>query len=240
VFSLSKWYLDCVTEAGDVTIVYTGELRWGAVHLGFSSVLTQGGERHSLRFTPVDTSPICCRSDALGIDGVWTPMAPPIRRAVAECTDWNCIAPATRVRLNNTTGLGYVERLIMTVPPWNLPVKMLRWGRMVADAGFIVWIDQDGRRIVYQNGREAEATELTDTCIAFTDGSRITLDCSLVLREGPLGKTALAGIPAIGRILPRRLLGMTECKWRSRALLTQPGREPISAWAIHERVEWPD
>ena len=40
-FELSKWYLDCVGEGGDVFIAYAAEVRWRAHALRYTSTLVQ-------------------------------------------------------------------------------------------------------------------------------------------------------------------------------------------------------
>jgi hypothetical protein len=106
----------------------------------------------------------------------------------------------------------------------------------------VVWIDWQGefaRRIVYLNGHAVSASQLEDDRIEFKDGSLLTMDRSLVLREGPLGTTALSVIPGVRKTLPARLLQVNERKWRSRARLQPAGRPAVEGWAIHERVIWP-
>ncbi|MBZ5583885.1 MAG: hypothetical protein LAQ30_17075 [Acidobacteriia bacterium] len=92
---------------------------------------------------------------------------------------------------------------------------------------------------VYRNGREVRASSIEDDGIELDDGARLILDRSLVLRQGPLGSTALSAIPGIRETVPLRLLQVDECKWRSRARLERTGEPPVEGWAIHERVEWP-
>lgn len=43
-FQLAKWYLDCVTESGKVTIAYVGDLHWGPVRLHYSSLLRSAAD----------------------------------------------------------------------------------------------------------------------------------------------------------------------------------------------------
>ncbi len=75
-FTLSKWYLDYITDLGEAVIVYTGSVRWGLVRLHYSSILEASDcritERHSLR--PHDQpeasdSVISWRSQELDFDG---------------------------------------------------------------------------------------------------------------------------------------------------------------------------
>jgi hypothetical protein len=130
----------------------------------------------------------------------------------------------------------------MTIAPWNLPIRTLRWGRFATASDWIVWIDWLGdltRRIVYRNGQIVPTSLLEDGRIEFRDGARLTMDRSLILREGLLGATALS-VPGVRNTFPARLLAVNECKWRSCARFASPGMAPVEGWAIHEKVTWPE
>jgi len=252
-FKLSKWYLDCVTDLGDASIAYIGMVDWGPIRVHYSSILENRAElvraRYSLRpqtEPTIDHGSLHWRSGALKIDGEWRADSAAIRETVFSSGDglieWQCFMPRARARIGNRIGLGYVEHLRMTIAPWRMPIRTLRWGRFSTGSDWIVWIDWLGdftRRIVYRNGQVAPTSLLEDGQIGFGDGARLTMDRSLVLREGPLGTAALSAIPGIRRTFPARLLNVNECKWRSRARLERPGESPAEGWAIHERVEWP-
>jgi hypothetical protein len=253
-FKLSKWYLDCVTDAGDASIAYTGTANWGPIRLHYSSVLQSTVQsvsvRHSLRPQTepcMDRGSLRWRSRALKTEGEWEAGAPAIREAVFESNagsiEWRCFMPRAQARIGNRLGFGYAEHTRMTLAPWKLPVRTLRWGRFSTRSDWVVWIDLLGdftRRIVYWNGQAVPTSLLEDGRIGFGDGSRLTMDRSLVLRDGPLGTTALAVIPGIRDTFPARLLDINECKWRSRACLERPGSPDVEGWAIHERVGWPE
>jgi hypothetical protein len=253
LFNLSKWYLDCVTDLGDAVIAYTGNLHWGTVRLHYSSILEATGERiverHSVRRQvqpEAEDSFISWRSKALAVDGVWERVSPAVRETVYSSEqgriDWNCLIPLARARLCERSGLGYVEHLTMTIAPWKLPIHTLRWGRFTSPSDWMTWIDWQGefaRRTVYINGDTLLCSKIEDDQLEGEDETRLVMDCSLVLRNGPLGTTALSAVPGIGRMFPLRLLRITECKWRSRARLQRKGKPPVEGWAIHETVSWP-
>ena len=252
-FQLSKWYLDCVSDSGEATILYTGAVRWGSFGLNYSSVLESAAgavtTRRSLRaiHEPALTrSSLHWRSRPLRIEGDWSADSAPLRATVfasgAGVVEWHCLMPRARARIGACQGLGYAERLTMTIAPWRLPLRTLRWGRFLSESEWAVWIDWRGeftRTLVYRNGREVGAGSIEDARIVFDDGSRLVLDRSLVIREGPLGSTALSGIPGIRALAAGRLFRATESKWRSRARLEREGAPPVEGWAIHETVEWP-
>ena len=252
-FKLSKWYLDCVTDSGDASVAYTGAVSWGPIRLHYSSFLGNTARtvraRYSLRpqaEPEIDGGTLRWRSRALGIDGEWQADAPEVRETVFACdagsVEWHCLMPRARTRIHNLAGLGYAEHLNITIVPWKLPIRTLRWGRFATLSDWIVWIDWLGdftRRIVYRNGQIAPTSLLEDSRIEFSDGARLTLDRSLVLREGPLGATALSVIPGVQDTFPARLLKVSEWKWRSSGRFERPGKSTVEGWAIHERVEWP-
>jgi hypothetical protein len=251
-FQLSKWYFDCVTDSGDVSIAYTGSVRWGKLRCCYSSLLesTAGQVRaqHSLRerrAPAVTPASITWRSDVLQTEGHWQADAAEIRETMLAgehgSVKWQCLMPRARVRLGSRTGWGYAEHLAMTVPPWELPLETLLWGRFLSAQDWIVWIDWRGphaRRVVYRNGEPTPA-EVTDDGIQFPDGARLSLDRTFVIRDGAMGTTTFAGIPLLGQTFPARLLQVHETKWRSRARFEPSEGSGSDGWAIHERVTWP-
>jgi hypothetical protein len=251
-FRLSKWYLDYVTESGDVTVAYTGNVRWGAVRLQYSSLLKSTGqrvsERHSLRLHPepvLEGSLITWRSKPLKFDCRWQPLFSAVQESVYESDEgsvlWNCMMPLGRAESTERQGTGYVEHLTMTIAPWKLPIESLRWGRFTSASDYVTWIDWQGKfskRIVYINGKLTGASTISDERVEGEDGIVLMMDRSLQLRDGSLGAKALGGIPGLGKMFPARLLQIEECKWRSRARLERQGRPAVEGWAIHERVVW--
>jgi hypothetical protein len=234
MFHLSKWYLDCVTEDGRVFVAYSARLRWHALSLDYTTVL---GGASSLKPCP---APECSgdriewRAPKVGVEGSWLALEAPVCETLYDAdgtVEWSCLLPRgsaqVRVGSERLRGLGYVERLDMTVPPWRLPIDELHWGRLLTAAGSVVWIDWRGahsKRLVLRNGAAAEPELLT----------RLELGRGLVLRDGALGRTALSIIPKVERLFPWRILHVRETKWRSRGLL-----DGVSGWAIHEEVRWP-
>ena len=252
-FELSKWYLDCVTDAGEVAIAYTGRVRWGRLSFHYSSVLESAEGRvkvrHSLRAPRepvVNNGSIHWRANALHVDAEWHADSAPLCETLLDDESgliaWHCLMPRARARFGLRSGFGYAERLTLTVPPWKLPIDTLRWGRFSSASDWIVWIDWRGahpQRRVYWNGTLAPVDELGDEKIRFADGALLAMDRSLTIRDGALGSTVLAAIPVMGRTFPARLLRVTESKWRSRARLEFPHGPAVEGYAIHERVSWP-
>lgn len=256
-FSLRKWYLDCVAPDGEVVILYHAELQWHRIQLHYSSMLRYtepGGTsvRTSLRSVAPPVGSTDCiewRSKALGIEGSWKRIAPSVDVMLLESPEgdirWNCTMPKGEVELavegaRPIAGLGYVECLEMTLKPWQMPIKELRWGRFLSDSDSAVWIEWKGslpRKVLYHNGLLVDASVITEHQIHF-DNRTLLLTEPAVLREGPLVSTALAAIPGIARLFPGHILDSHEIKWRSHGQLHSPLHPSSAGWAIHEVVRW--
>jgi len=229
-FSLAKWYLDCVTDEGEAVIAYRAELRWGAVAIGYASVLRHREKtevRSTLRACPLPElrgDELLWEAPPLRIEGRWRALAPAARETVSQGVDWICVQPRSEVelRLDGRTlrGLGYAEELKLTVPPWKLPIDELRWGRWVAKDRGLVWIDWRGphSKKVSIGGEPSE----------------LALDEGRVLRSGAIGETALSIIPDLHKVFPGRIVGLHETKWLARGRIGSS-----EGWAIHEIVKWP-
>jgi hypothetical protein len=258
-FLLTKWYLDCVSDNGDAAILYIADLHWNALSFHYGSLLTvldaKVGSASSVRGNAAPTltnGMLALQHQSLGFEGTWQALRDPIRRTVFETADgvvdWHCLQPMSKVDLllpRNTRlrGIGYAECLTLSVLPWHLPMTSLLWGRYLSQQDAIVWIDWRGSapyRSVIHNGEEHFAESITESKVMFAGtGARLELDCGLVLREGRLGDTIFPGISRLAALLPRSMLAVNECKWRSRGVFrTAAGQS--SGWAIHEVVKWKD
>jgi hypothetical protein len=183
--------------------------------------------------------------------GRWRENGGPIREILFDSPEgsleWNCIAPRARAEVRaggaEFCGWGYVEHLRLTVRPWRLPIRRLRWGRFASASDALVWIDWEGpytRRVVYLNGApvRAEANGINEGEVRLEGGIRLSLERPAALREGTLGSTALRVIPNMERVFPASARNITERKWLSDAKLQVPGRQDSTGKAIHEVVEW--
>jgi hypothetical protein len=256
-FLLTKWYLDCVAENGDVAIVYVANLRWNRLSMHYGSLLTAlDGRVHcasSLRkcgFPRLDRDTLTLGLPQLGVEGTWRALRAPVQRTVFDGPDgsvhWHCHQPMAQVDLSlrgkaRVIGLGYAECVTLSVPPWKMPLEKLHWGRFLSDQHSLVWIDWRGPhpwRTVLHNGDELDIRSLTESGIRFAQtGMNLHLDRGMVLRSGQLGQTLFAGISRLAKLLPRNMLTVEECKWRSRGIL-RAGNIAESGWAIHEVVKW--
>lgn len=154
--------------------------------------------------------------------------------------EWQCVMPAAdaEVRVNGEEfrGLGYVECLTMTMPPWRLPCDELRWGRALAPGRSTVWIDWkggQGQRWAVSDGLLLPATACSDGGLELGDGRSLTLGHRRTIRDGTIGEV-LSTIPGLGSLVPRRVRNARETKWLSRA----DWSDGTAGWSIHEVVRW--
>ncbi len=258
-FRLRKWYVDCVSDDGDVFIGYSAELRWRSLGIAYESALVSIDGEHVRTWTSLrnPAPPVAAfgrldwNTPALGVVGNWTGAANPLRETIFSTEEgeieWSCLLPSAEARVttpagDNLFGRGYAELLQISIPPWRMPVRELRWGRWLSGTGAVVWIDWQGdvsKRIVYRNGVRVDAPHVGNEALELADGTRLCLDQGCVLRSGTLGSTVLRRIPGLARAAPARMLAVEEYKWRSRGTLSSPGAAESRGWAIHEVVRWP-
>lgn len=258
-FEIAKWYFDCVTPEGHVFIGYLGHLRWKSLAVHFQSALVhrnRDGTRETFswrRGTPphIQQNSVQWNSKALRISGAWSALESSVETRIFESqegnVDWQCVQPRARatVRIGTAKGLhgfGYAEHLRLTIPPWRMPLKELRWGRFLSESESVVWIDWRGgysRRIVLLDGCQVQAEKITDRQVVF-EGNEAVLDLDeiCVLREGTLAEGALHIPRKLTALLPFQALSIHECKWRSRGVLRRGNAAPSTGWAIHEVVQW--
>lgn len=253
-FSLKKWYMDVVDERGEVFISYAAELRWNRLSLSYHGFLRgspDGGitSRNRFRTAPMPAlAGSTLRWRAPGIEGEWRGAAAPIQEVLLEAQegriDWQCVLPRAevdiRVGKDSLRGLGYAECIEMTLPPWELPIHELRWGRFLSSGHQIVWIQWLGpvpKLLIHHNGVRHDQGEIDETGISFGN-THLIFSESLRLRSGALMSTVLARAPWIRQLLPLSILRLDERKWRSRGRLAQEDQAAEEGWAIHESVRW--
>jgi hypothetical protein len=259
-FRLEKWYFDCVSPDGDLAIVYRADLHFRALSVQYSSLVTYD-EAGVATFSSFCASPqpratahaVACSLPGLQVEGQWSRAAPAFERELFASprgsVSWECLIPAgegevTAFGSRKIRGLGYVERLTMTVPPWAMPIDELRWGRFIGVGKSIVWIDWRGpspRRVVLEDGHAVQEASIDNEHVTIpASGLDLHIADFQVLREGAIGSTALSIFPkSLRDRFPGRIFRLRECKWRARGKLQRRGVTEATGWVIHEVVEWP-
>jgi hypothetical protein len=258
-FTLSKWYLDCVGDDGDALVAYAAMVRWGPVALRYASTLRRrpGQERATVDTTlrevpwPGDAGrDVTWDAPLLGLEGRWKSLAGPIEATILESDEgrvqWRCVAPSARATVVHAgaplEGRGYVEVLTLTLPPWHMPIDELRWGRFLGERHALVWIDWRGpheRRLAWLDGVEARPASVEPEGVTTEGGDVLTIEPGGLMRQGALGRTALAIVPAVDRLLPVRILAADETKWCAPGVLDVRGQPSDRGWVINEVVRWP-
>jgi hypothetical protein len=156
---------------------------------------------------------------------------------------WHCLSPradaTVRIADRTVRGLGYAERLVMTVKPWRLPFNELRWGRFLSSDDYLIWIDWRGglsRTWAFLNGTERQGAVVTDQSVSLDDEVRLAMEEDRMIRSGSLSNTALRSLRAAASLVPRWRRAH-ESKWIARGTL-QKVSGSSTGWALHEVVRW--
>ncbi len=258
-FSLSKWYLDCIDRSGNTFIGYSAILKWKKLKINYSSILLYDQSNRlqvdttfkKLKSPVLHDNSIKWNIDRLNTQGVWQSIDSHINKTLLNSDsgtiNWSCYQPKaiSEVLLKDhqkLLGLGYSEKLEMTIKPWELPFKELRWGRYLSENDTIIWINWQGHQslnLLFLNGKQVEHAIIADDLISINHGEyELSISDKIVLRKGKLISTALSKLPFIENIFPDRILHAHECKWRSKGVLNNKNNIVSDGWIIHEVVKW--
>ncbi|MFO0836253.1 MAG: hypothetical protein U0638_14880 [Phycisphaerales bacterium] len=287
-FLLDKWYFDVVDEDGRAAIVHAAVLRYGLIHLHYGAILastapatkstTHSAIHHAtiragdMPLTSARGTSWTCNSLDLSINCSPvppnpphpTPIPPPHRLLENDdgFIDWGPIHQHASVDLRTPDfairGLGYAERLTMTLRPWDMPIDAMHWGRWIGTSSSMVWLCWEGpvpKTLVLLNepaasdsddphdaGSANKSTESTDSSV--TPGliksrhASLSLSNSRSLRDESLADSLLSIIPGLRSWAPARTLAAHERRWLSRGTLTRPDHSAEQGWAIHEEVRF--
>lgn len=254
-FSLTKWYLDLVTDDGRVAIAYWAEVRWKRLRQPLCGLLLHPGGTAIARWRFSGRSVAEPVLDAQGLRWNAEPLALTVEAARREpafrhrlldsargVIDWYCEVPRADVRLRAgdtaLEGTGYVERLELTVLPWRIPADEIRWGRFLGPGTSVVWIDWRGdvpQQLVFQDGRIVRAGTVSDEAIRFGDDVQLDLRDRHVISADTLGGL-IAPLEAL-RPLVNPVARTFQTRWLSRGELHGPATTPGRGWALHELVK---
>lgn len=261
-FHLSKWYLDFVAESGEAMIFYSAKLtwhRWTAFYTSWLNYNPGSGVEVKSRFSQVKipqlkTTQIAWSDSKFGISGIWESAAPMIEARLHNSAegflDWRCYQPASKVRLQMKErileGSGYAEQLILTVPPWKIPMDELRWGRFVSDNNNVVWIELREKyryKWLWLNSDKMNDCSIEDEHIIIPERNLVLhLDRGVTLESekkisSVVGKL-IRYIPGFNKVMPLSFLIADEIKWLSRGALQNGNKKIVNGMAIHERVKF--
>jgi len=254
---LRKYYLDCVTDKGEVVICYASRFSWHTLPINvFSRLICADGKTDQCsamtmrNCLPRIAQPVlrwtCSKA---GVIGSWTALRDPIHRVLPVVTRdmiWHCIQPCSRVFLSQSPagtlqGMGYAEMIEFTISPWEFDVDEMLWGRFVSETDSIVWIEWKGNcafKLIIHNGIEIANGQVTSSRIDLTAGLALLLNESVLLRKGSLGETYLASLPLLRPMVPAGVANIFERKWLSRGRLSRGDVCVSSGWVVHERVQF--
>ena len=255
MFTLDKWYFDVVTGGGDVAILYVARLHWGAIRVGFASAIEDAASgMHREARTIRDIAPpgrheqaLTWRNRALDVAGEWRRDAPAIRRTLASTAHgsirWSCRIPraSASVRIGACTydGLGYVERLRLTMPPTQLPFEALRWGRHLSERHALIWIDWRStvhRSWVWLDGEFQPEAVVTDGGVSgLQGGAELCIDNGRDVVDRNVLATFADVLPALHRVVGP-LASMHEHKRVERSAIVSAGVRLDDGWTLRELV----
>lgn len=253
-FYLSKWYLDLVSDDGDVFIGYHANVKWKSLTFHYSSVLLHHDNKtqtntswRKLTSPSYNEKLVRWASDKLGISGEWNSRSNPIKKKLLNDNEnfitWNCICPKAegviKIGDQQIIGWGYAENLETNIEPWQVPFSELRWGRYISKDNSLVWIDWQGKlnkSWVFVNCAEIKNCIVTDDKVSLPNGS-LRLEKFSTIREGTLLTVALKNFPKRFSIFPKNIFNSYESKWLSNGFLLN-NKDIDKGWTIHEVVKW--
>lgn len=260
-FCLIKWYLDFVDDKGVAMIFYAAHLTWYGMSVKYASWLEAAPEiavklKQSFRNVQLplqNDESITWQHPVFGISGTWHGREKQLQTRLVDMPegflDWNCFQPASEVVLNINgkvrTGKGYAEQLILTVPPWLIPMHTLRWGRFLSKENNLVWIElkeDTSKQWLWWNGEKQTHADITDDYIHIPyKNFHLALDRNVIL-ESEKKISAVVGkliqyLPGFKNNIPIKFLMADEHKWLSNGTLLDTNTIDHGT-VIHELVNF--
>jgi hypothetical protein len=259
-FSLTKWYFDCTSIDGRTAIGYYASLEWRRLSLTWQALSLWDGGELSLERSVMAAGPrprhdgdrIRWNAPRLGCDFAAERRGEPADIRLLDhpggSLEWRCEAPVAATTLSIAgrscmRGTGYAERIRMTIPPWQLPIRELRWGRWIDEATMhsVVWIDWGGpepRTWVLIDGAVTSHADVRDACVV-AGSAVLTLDRRSTLSARSLGDI-LGRFAPLRAVVPTSLMSLRQVKWQSHGTWRREGFSSLTGTAIHEWVVFHD
>ncbi len=261
-FHLNKWFLDFIGNNGETMIFYAATLSFKGVvvhyaswiNYNFNNGVTVKSHFRNVNLPEKTDELITWFDDKFKVSGSWQSLTKPIKARIFNdeegYLDWHCWQPASKVKLNinnkNIEGHGYAEQLILTTPPWHIPMHDLRWGRFQSSNDTVVWIElrkEIKQQWLWLNGHKIMNATIEDDFIESKENKFfIKLDRSVVLESEKkifhVVETLLKYLPGFNQIMPIKFLMATNNKWLSKGELERHGQAVTQGMAIHEWVNF--
>ncbi|MEP6260359.1 MAG: hypothetical protein ABJ092_02190 [Gillisia sp.] len=259
---LNKWFLDFVGDNGETMIFYAAKLSWKGFAVHYASWIHYDPEKgvkekshfRNVKFPEKKDEVITWNDDEFKISGKWESGAGPISARLYESDpgylDWHCFQPSSRVYLKIKDriieGKGYVEQLILTAPPWHIPMNDLRWGRFHSLQDTMVWIElrkENKQQWVWLNGERMTNCIIEDDQISSAEENfLLKLDRGVELEsENKLYRVMhnlLHYLPGFNKLIPAKFLMAFNYKWLSKAEFHLKEVPTSYGIAIHEWVNF--
>jgi len=259
---LNKWFLDFVGDNGETMIFYAAKLSWRGIAVNYGSWIHYHPENglkershfRNIKFPEKKDEVITWEDYEFKVSGRWEADARPIEARLFESDrgylDWKCFQPASRVQLKIQDrileGDGYVEQLILTAPPWHIPMNDLRWGRFRSPDDTIVWIElrkENKQQWVWFNGERITNCSIEDDHISSAEKNfLLKLDRGVVLEsENKLYRVLhklVHYLPGFNKLIPAKFLMAYNQKWLSKAEFQLKEGSITQGIAIHEWVNF--
>lgn len=250
---VDKVYGDVVAEGGRYAILYVVNVAIGPLTLTIEQVVSNhfpaGGMR--LRLRRAARLPSTGSSGRMRVGpSDWLPECPSVERTFADAAHefrWRCLCPGgpavVRHGKLSLAGHGYLEHLTFAMPPWELTLGELRWGRWLGEDDSIVWVasDKAGFAMIARRGEAVPQ----DDIVAIGDRQVETREFRLALTAvETIRKGALVGMLKwpLARLLPRSLTAIDEDKRLFKGSLRERNDArlaPAHGFAIAESVSFP-
>ncbi|MFD2892768.1 hypothetical protein ACFS5J_12170 [Flavobacterium chuncheonense] len=261
-FYLNKWFLDFIGNNGETMIFYSAKLSWKGLSVFYASWIDHNPQSgvtikshfFNVKIPEIKDNFISWHDDKFEIQGTWKAVDNPIYARLFESDggylDWNCFQPASEVHLKikdkHIYGKGYVEQLILTTPPWHIPMDDLRWGRFHSLHDTIVWIEirkEHKQQWLWYNGEKIMNCKIEDDQIISTEKHFILkLNRNIVLESEKkifqVVQKLLNYLPGFNKLIPSQFLMADNHKWVSIAELQKSNSTIIQGMAIHEWVNF--
>jgi hypothetical protein len=258
---LIKWYLDGISENGEAMVAYSAQLQFKRKNIGYSATLSisENGNvesRYWLQASTLEQDGTYCRwqSPENAVAAHWQATSNAQTSAVQLWSasrghvKWHNILPRAAVDVCGQgisfQGHGYVECLQMTLPPWQLPLQRLRWGRFANEHLSVCWIewglrDQQWLRWMYVDGRPVEIVCFDDDRLRWRDGELLITGETRGIRNGYLRDTVLSKPDWLRQLLPDKAGGIHEDKYLARGAVHLENGQTQQGWVIDETVLFP-